>query len=261
VLIVVKLVLVPVLIAAVTLGARRWGPRVGGLLTAMPVVTGPTLCFYAVDQGARFASRASAGTLFGLAGVLGFCVVYAHTALRGRWFQALLAGWGAFLLVTLLFWRVPANAAVGLVVIVTLCIAARRALPPLQSLDEPLPHPAWDLPLRMCAAASLVLLLTSAAGWLGPQLSGLLTPFPLATAIIAAFTHAQRGGRAAVSFFHGFVPALTTFAVFCFVLSTTLPHLPMAAAIGSALAAQLALQAIVLWRLHSNAQCSMPNAR
>ena len=256
-----KLVLVPILVAAVTLGARRWGPRVGGLLTAMPVVTGPTLCFYALDQGARFAARASAATLFGLAGVLGFCVVYSHTALHRRWFPALLAGWGAFLAVALLLWPVPVNAALGLALILALCAVARRALPPLEALDEPLPHPAWDLPLRMGAAASLVLVLTSAARLLGPQLSGLLTPFPLATAIIVAFTHAQRGPRAAVSFFHGFVPALMTFAVFCFVLSSALPRLPVAAAIASALAAQLALQAVVLWRLQAKAQCAMPNAQ
>ncbi len=252
-----KLLLVPALVAAVTLGARRWGPRVGGLLTAMPVVTGPTLCFYAVDQGARFAARASAATLFGLAGVLGFCVVYAHTARRYRWSTALLAGWCAFLAVTLLLSRVPMHAAAGLVMVVALCAAARRALPAAQPLDTPAAHPSWDLPLRMAAAAALVLLLTSAAGWLGPQLSGLLTPFPLATAIIVAFTHVQRGPQAAVSFFHGFVPALATFAAFCFVLATALPRLPVAGAIAAALSVQLALQGVALWRMNPmrNAEC------
>ena len=48
---VLKILLVPTLIAAITLATRRWGPRIGGFLTALPVVTGPTLCFYAIEQG------------------------------------------------------------------------------------------------------------------------------------------------------------------------------------------------------------------
>jgi hypothetical protein len=244
-----KLVLVPILIATVTLGARRWGPRIGGLLTAMPVVTGPTLCFYAIDHGARFGASAAAGTLFGLAGVLGFCVVYAHAALRRAWPIALAGGWAAFLAITFGLSSVPVNALVGLVMIVALCAVALRILPAAEPMTPAPVPPIWDLPLRMGAAVALVMVLTSAAGRLGPQLSGLLTPFPLATALIAAFTHAQRGGRAAVTFFHGFVPALTTFAVFCFILAVALPQTAMVAAIGAAFVVQLALQAVLLWRM------------
>ena len=49
VLLALKLVLVPGLVAGVTLGARRWGPRIGGWLTAMALVAGPTLFFLAMD--------------------------------------------------------------------------------------------------------------------------------------------------------------------------------------------------------------------
>src|SRR5688572_1778556 len=50
-LLILKLVLVPALVAGLTLAARRWGPFVGGLLLGLPVVAGPTLYFYAVEQG------------------------------------------------------------------------------------------------------------------------------------------------------------------------------------------------------------------
>ena len=65
-----KLTLVPLLIAAVTLATRRWGPRVGGFLTALPVVTGPTLCFYAIEQGQAFGAHAATGTLLALNAVV-----------------------------------------------------------------------------------------------------------------------------------------------------------------------------------------------
>jgi hypothetical protein len=56
-LLLLKLVLVPAFVGGVTLAARRWGLRVGGLLTALPMVAGPALCFYAIEQGNGFANR------------------------------------------------------------------------------------------------------------------------------------------------------------------------------------------------------------
>ena len=48
VLLLLKLVLVPALVVSVTLGGRRWGPRVAGFLASFPIVAGPTLTFFAI---------------------------------------------------------------------------------------------------------------------------------------------------------------------------------------------------------------------
>jgi len=61
-----KLLLVPGLVAAVTLAVRRWGPAVGGWLAGLPVVAGPVLVFYAIEQGDAFAAQAAHATLAGL---------------------------------------------------------------------------------------------------------------------------------------------------------------------------------------------------
>ncbi len=79
-----KLVLVPGLVVAVTLGARRWGPRIGGWLTALPLVAGPTLFFLALEQGHAFAARAALSTLAGLIGVCTFGVARVLPAERGH---------------------------------------------------------------------------------------------------------------------------------------------------------------------------------
>ena len=68
-LLVLKLVLVPALVVAVTLATRWWGPRVGGWLTGMPIVAGPALFFLALEQGDAFASEAARATLVALIGV------------------------------------------------------------------------------------------------------------------------------------------------------------------------------------------------
>jgi hypothetical protein len=86
--------------------------------------------------------------------------------------------------------------------------------------------------------------LTSAADRLGPHLSGVLTPFPVATAIIAGFTHAQLGADASAWFFRGFIPGLCGFALFCFVLAWLLPSQPWPVGLAAALGSQLVVQEI-----------------
>jgi hypothetical protein len=250
---VLKIILVPSLIAAITLATRRWGPRLGGFLTALPVVTGPTLCFYAVEQGRRFGAHAATGTLLALTAVVSYAVTYARVARHTRWALTLAVGWVAFLVVVAGLFFVPQSPYLGLPLVALACALGVRLLPPPSGVPPPVAHPWWDLPLRMIAAAALVLVLTSVAAWLGPSLSGLLTPFPLATALLAAFTHAQRGPDAVLAFFHGFLPALVTFAVFCFTLAVLLPIAPLAVAVAAAFGAQLVLQGVLYrWR-HADA--------
>jgi len=62
---VIKLVLVPLLIAAITAAGERLGPRIAGALTGLPVVAGPIALFIALEQGPAFAARAAVATLAG----------------------------------------------------------------------------------------------------------------------------------------------------------------------------------------------------
>lgn len=250
-LLLLRLTLVPLLIAAVTLVVRRWGPRAAAFVAALPAVAGPTLGFYAVQQGHVFAAHAAEGALVGLVGVAAFCAAYGFASLRLRWPLCLLIGWMAFGLMTMLTLSVHAGAGVGLVVAIASLMTVRRVLPPPGPEQPSRPAPAWDLPARMIAAATLVFVLTSMAERLGPALSGLLTPFPVATAIIAGFMHAQAGSGAVLRFLRGYMPGLCSFAIFCFVLALTLPTRSLAIAAAAALGAQLVAQAVLLRALNA----------
>jgi len=70
--------------------------------------------------------------------------------------------------------------------------------------------------LRAICALALVLALTAVAGWLGPQLSGLLAPFPVITTVLATFTRAQRGATETVRPLRGMLTGFGAFALFCF---------------------------------------------
>jgi hypothetical protein len=248
-LLLLRLTLVPILIAAVTLASRRWGPRVGGFVTALPAVAGPTLGFYAVQQGNLFAADAARGTLLGLVGVAAFCLAYARASTRLHWAPCLLIGWASFAVLTMLIYGVNVGPAAALLVAVISLLGARALMPLPRPASPSAGTPRWDLPLRMLSAAALVFLLTSAADRLGSSVSGILTPFPVATAILAGFTHAQRGSAASVEFLRAYIPGLCTFAVFCVVLALTLPRVPIAWSFTAALATQLVLQMVIFRRM------------
>jgi hypothetical protein len=241
-----KLVLVPGLVGLVTLSVRRWGPAVGGWLSALPVVAGPVLVFYAVEQGTAFAAEAAHATLAGLMATSAFCVAYARSATRFRWYACVASGWATFALATWLLLAWQPGLLVSLAGLTIATVAGRRALPRVTTAVGTAPAPAADLPVRMLAAAVLVVTLTGLAGRLGPALSGLLNAFPVLTTTIAAFTHAQRGSAAAVMFAGGYLRAVPGFALFCFVLSLAVRPLGLAGALVCALAVQLVATAVIL---------------
>ncbi len=247
----VKALLAPIFVVGASVAARRFGPWVGGVVGGLPVVAGPILLAYALEHGRAFAGQAAAGTLLGLLSLTAFVLVYGRLASRAPWFVCMLCGWVAFALVTVVLDGIalPVGVAVGLV---CLGFAAGLLLLPGQpdaaGGGAVAPAPAWDLPVRAVCALALVLALTTAAGWLGPQLSGLLAPFPVITTVLATFTHSQRGADEAIRLLRGMLSGFVAFALFCFTLAISLGAATVAAAFVLATAAALSTQALMLAR-------------
>ena len=76
-------------------------------------------------------------------------------------------------------------------------------------------------------ATVFVILLTAFAKVLGPQLSGLISPFPVFGVVLAAFTHQQLGANAAASLLHGIVLGSLAFAGFFLVVGGVLTEIPI----------------------------------
>jgi hypothetical protein len=243
----VKLLLAPSFVVGASLVARRFGPWVGGLIGGLPVVAGPILLAYALAHGRAFAAGAAAGTLLGLVSLIAFVIVYGRLAGRFFWGSSMLVGWLAFGVATVVFSSVSLPLGVALAIAGVALLIGLACLPrPGEAIRVPATPPAWDLPVRALCAMALVLTLTAVAGWLGPQLSGLLAPFPIITTVLATFTHAQHGTEQLVRLLRGLVSGFGAFALFCFTLAVSLNRLDTAAAFVLATAVALATQGAVL---------------
>jgi hypothetical protein len=212
----------------------------------MPVVAGPVLVFVTIEQGAVFGAQAAHATLAGLIGTVAFTVVYARTSERLPWYACLLLGWLTFGVTAYALFVLQPTLAMSLVALFAATIAGRRMLPAIAEPTSPATNPRADLPLRLVATATLVLVLTAVADRLGPRLSGLLNAFPVLTTIITAFTHAQGGSAATIAFVSAFVRSIMGFGMFCFVLALALVRVNLAAALLSALAGQLIVSGLTL---------------
>ncbi len=239
-----KLLLVPAFIGTLSLAGRRWGPAISGWLVGLPVVAGPIVFFLAVEQGTAFAAGAARGTLSGLASLSAYALVYGRLSRGLGWAGSLLAGWAAFLLSTLALDRVPAPPlALAFPAVCAIFLLVLRLLPAVESPDGPAETPGWEIAARMAAGAALVLAITGTAAILGPRLSGLLTPFPVAATVFTVFTHRFQGGAAAVRLLRGLAAGSFTLAVFFLVVAATLEAWGIPASFGAATAAGLAVQA------------------
>lgn len=239
----------PLLIVALTLLIRQFGPTVGGLAMGVPLITGPISVFTLIEHGAGFAREAAVGNLVGQVSTCIFCLTYGRSAARSNPAVSTASGVLAFTTATLV-WRQFDWTLAGATLLLGLCIALLLfALPGGERQAMPRTAPAWDLPIRMIVASGFVLVLTSLTGVLGPQLSGLVAPFPVFVLILAVFTHLQHGGRAVLSMMRGVIIGSLSFGSFFLVVALGLAQMKPLLVYGIAALASIGVSSLVYLRL------------
>lgn len=224
----VKFVLAPLCVVLVSMAGRRWGLAVAGALGSLPVVAIPILLVISLENGSAFGAEAAASAVMGLVALTAFVVVYGLVAQRFGPYVSLALGWSAFLVCIALLDFIPHAALPALVLACLSFVLGLKLLPAPRDFHlAPTPPPWWDLPLRALTALGLVVTISAVASLLGPKLSGLLTPFPIITAVLAAFTQVQGDSRQVILLFRGFLIGFYSYAVFCFVVAITVDAMPI----------------------------------
>jgi hypothetical protein len=89
---------------------------------------------------------------------------------------------------------------------------------------------------------------------LGPQLTGLIAPFPIYVTILAVFAHRQHGWQAAVGVQRGLLYGLLNFVGFFLVVASLIERLGIGATFTLAVLVSLLSQAVSLWLLRRRAR-------
>lgn len=232
----IKIIMMPLVIGGVTIASKKWGNLVGGMIASMPWIAGPIMLFFTLEQGVDFAVNSVKGIMMGVVGVLAFCFTYIYAATKSKWYVSLLLAYFAFIITTVLL-KTCENI-IGLdawfMIAVVLSLIGIKVFPQLKTQTNSGQTLKFDIYLRMVIITVFVALITQLAKVLGPTWSGILTPFPIITAILAAFTHYTQGAYGTSIILRGMLTGFIGFASFLYLQAQLLPHfsIAMAFAIG-----------------------------
>jgi hypothetical protein len=250
-----KISVPPMLVALMSLAARRYGPTFGGLIMGLPWMTGPVLFFLALDKGSVFAVRACTGVELAILGISAFLLVFGFATRWLPWWGCLAAAITAYVAVAAVTQSVDVSLTTAALGGAGALIMTYLGLPKPKTALAPRTPPRWDIVARMAATFVLVAGIITGADLLGPQRSGILASFPVIVTVIGSFTQAQSGSDAVLRVFRGVSLSLLTFAAFFLVLGHSLPVLGLVPSFLAAAGTALTLSAaLISWNRRSTAR-------
>jgi hypothetical protein len=237
-----KLMIVPVLVALMSLAARRFGPMIGGLLIGLPWMTGPIIFFLGQERGDSGTISLAVGAMLATVSISAYALTYGCLGMQFRWPLSLAAGAAAYAIVG---WALSA---------VVLPATPAALIGPVPAL------PWWDIPVRMLASAVMVTVIALVSDRLGATASGIAASFPVLLTVIGTFTHHQWGSDALLALLRGITRSLLSFVMFFWVVATFVEPLGLVMSYAAATAAALCVSATLIAVNRAAAIKSLPTA-
>ena len=223
---------------------ERSGPAIGALVATLPISAGPSYVFLALDHDAAFIAAAALASLPINAATIFLALTYAALAQRGS--VALSAGGAMAVWIALaaLARTVHWSVAGGLIVNIVASAICLPLLRRFRHIKMPLVTRRWyDIPLRAGLVATLVAVVVSLSGWVGPGVSGTIALFPVVFTSIMLILHPRIGGPATAALL-----ANSGWGLMGLGLAIAMLHLA-ALQFGSAIGLGLALMTCIGWNL------------
>jgi hypothetical protein len=241
-----KISVPPILVALMSLAARRWGATFGGLIMGLPWMTGPVLFFLGLDKGPEFLVSAARGAVLAVWGMSTFILAFGYAAAWLPWPGALAAAILGYFATALITQGIDVPLAIAAPVAAAAMIGAFHLLPLPKSTAPLLKQPAWDIPARMAATFVLVSGIMISADLLGPQRSGLIASYPVILTVIGAFTQHQLGRDGLLRVLRGISLSLLAFTGFFTVVGFATPDLGQITAYGAAATTALTISGVLI---------------
>jgi len=196
-----KMVMTAAVVVFISLVVERSGPFIGALIAALPTAGGAAYVILAIEHPAAFIAGSAVGSMAIGAAVAIFAAVYAVLAQRHGLVLSLGAAlliWFACAAVLRQFDWTPLSAlllnAAVYAVTIPLSWRYRSSAPPRTFLRT-----RYDIPLRALAAATVVVVVTTASHSIGSFASGMFALFPIVFCSSIVILHPRVGGKATAS--------------------------------------------------------------
>ncbi|MCK1743357.1 hypothetical protein IVA80_21495 [Bradyrhizobium sp. 139] len=223
---------------------ERAGPVIGALVATLPVSAGPSYVFLALDHDAAFIAQGALASLPVNAATIFMCVIYVVLAQR----RSLLVSCGSAVAVWVVLasiirqfdWSLTAGLAANLIAF-GICIPL---LAGYRHVKMPLVTRRWyDVPMRALLVATLVAIVVSTSGWVGPRISGIIALYPIVFTSIMVILHPRIGGPPTAA-----VLANSAWGLLGFGMAIAVLHVG-AANFGSAIGLGVGLATCIAWNL------------
>lgn len=223
---------------------ERAGPVIGALVATLPVSAGPSYVFLAIDHDAAFIAQGALSSLPVNAATIFMALTYVVLAQRHSLVVSCgsaVALWIALASVIRMFdWTLIAGLAANFVAF-GICIPL---LSGYRHVKMPLVTRRWyDIPMRASLVATLVAIVVSTSGWVGPRISGVIALYPVVFSSMMVILHPRIGGPPTAA-----VLANSAWGLLGFGMAIAVMHVAVVEC-GSLIGLCLALATCVVWNL------------
>ena len=223
---------------------ERSGPVIGALVATLPISAGPSYVFLAIDHDAAFIAEGALSSLPINAATIFMGLTYVVLAQRHSFAASVgsaVAVWIVLASIIRLFdWTLTAGLAVNLMAF-GICIPL---LAQYRHVKMPLVTRRWyDIPFRASLVATLVAIVVSTSGWVGPRVSGVIALYPIVFTSMMVILHPRIGGPPTAA-----VLANSAWGLLGFGMAIAVLHVAVVK-FGSAIGLCLALATCVTWNL------------
>ena len=196
-----KMAMTAAVVVFISIVVERSGPFIGAMIAALPTAAGAAYVILAIEHPPAFIAASAVGSMVIGAAVAIFAAVYAVLAQRHGVVPSLglslLAWFACAALLRQVSWTpVGALALNAVVYAITIPVSwrYRSSAPPRKFLRT-----RYDIPMRALAAATVVVIVTSASNSIGSFASGMFAVFPIIFCSSIVILHPRVGGKATAS--------------------------------------------------------------
>jgi hypothetical protein len=224
---------------------ERSGPVIGALVATLPISAGPSYVFLALDHDAAFIAEGALASLPINAATIYLGLTYVVLAQRHSALLSTAAAVAVWIMLASIFRQFQWTLVAGLIVNVitfAICVPLLQCYRHVKKM--PLITRRWyDIPLRASLVATLVAIVVTSSGWVGPQVSGIIALFPVVFTSMMLILHPRIGGPPTAA-----VIANGAWGLMGFGIAIAILHLA-ALQFGSVIGLSLALLTCVSWNL------------